>query len=315
MKKQEILLPGIPFIIVFLLLNCKRNKQIPEILWAAPDTTTIPQTEEGLLIRYGRDLIANTAQYLGPGGSVGTFSNGMNCQNCHLSAGTKPWGNNYGAAFSTYPKFRERSGTIESLEKKINDCLERSLNGIPIDSDSREMQAMVAYMHWLGKDLQKGARPAGSGIKELSFLNQAADPVKGTLVYMKKCMQCHGPDGEGKKRIDTAGYQYPPLWGDGSFNTGAGIYRITKMAGYIKNNMPQGANHSNPQLSDAEAWNVAAFIITQPRPEKKFPRDWPIIYTKPIDHPFGPYADTFPTLQHKYGPFLPIQKAMRKQKH
>ncbi|WP_346317637.1 c-type cytochrome [Chitinophaga sp. YIM B06452] len=313
MNRQKILLPGISLVIV-LLLTCKRNKQVPEILWAAPDTSTIPHTAEGTLIRYGRDLIANTAQYLGPGGAVGTVSNGMNCQNCHLSAGTIPWGNNYGAAFSTYPKFRERSGTIESLEKKINDCLERSLNGEPIDSNSREMQAMVAYMRWLGKGLRKGTRPPGSGIKELPFLDRAADTVKGALVYTKKCMQCHGLNGEGKKKTDTAGYHYPPLWGDGSFNTGAGIYRLTKMAGYIRHNMPQGTNYSNPQLTDAEAWDVAAFIITQPRPEKKFPGDWPVIYTKPIDHPFGPFADTFPALQHKYGPFAPI-KAMHKQKH
>lgn len=313
MKKKKILLSGVSLIII--LLNCKRDKQISEILWTAPDTSTIPHTEEGMQIRYGRDLIANTAQYLGPGGTVGTFTNGMNCQNCHLAAGTIPWGNNYGAAFSTYPKFRARSGTIESLEKKINDCLERSLNGSPIDSNGTEMRAMVAYMRWLGQHLPRDTRPAGSGIKELPFLKQAADPQKGAAVYTKKCMLCHGQNGEGKKKADSAGYQYPPLWGQGSFNTGAGLYRITKMAGYIKNNMPLGASYNSPQLSDDEAWHVAAFIITQHRPEKKYAQDWPNIHTKPVDHPFGPFADTFPAQQHKYGPFGPIQQAMRKREH
>ena len=36
----------------------------------APDTALIPRTAAGRQIRYGRELIANTAQYLGPQGSV-----------------------------------------------------------------------------------------------------------------------------------------------------------------------------------------------------------------------------------------------------
>src|SRR5258708_3287515 len=85
-------------------------------------------------------------------------SNGMNCQNCHLEAGTKFFGNNYSAVASTYPKLRERSGTIESIEKRVNDCIERSLNGKAIGNDSKEMRAFVAYIKWVGKDVEKKAR-------------------------------------------------------------------------------------------------------------------------------------------------------------
>jgi thiosulfate dehydrogenase len=56
-------------------------------LWEAPDTIHIPHTKEGDLIRYGRQLVAQTAYYLGPKGVVAAISNGMNCQNCHLDAG------------------------------------------------------------------------------------------------------------------------------------------------------------------------------------------------------------------------------------
>jgi thiosulfate dehydrogenase len=35
--------------------------------------------------------------------------------------------------------------------------------------------------------------------------------------------------------------------------------------------------------------------------------DWPNISKKPIDHPFGPYADVFSEKQHKYGPYKPIK--------
>ena len=78
----------------------------PPVLWKAPDSTLIPETPEGDMIRYGRELISHTAKYLGPKGKVRAVSNGMNCQNCHLRGGTVPFGNNYAAVASSYPKFR-----------------------------------------------------------------------------------------------------------------------------------------------------------------------------------------------------------------
>src|SRR5258706_8952338 len=142
-----------------------QSRQGPElsltqgVLWEAPDTSTIPFTEQGMLIRYGRELIANTSYYLGPRGKVAVITNGMNCQNCHLNAGTKLGGNNFSAVFSTYPRFRERSGTVENIYKRINDCIDRSLNGQPIDTNSREMQAISSYIIWLGQKVPKNIKP------------------------------------------------------------------------------------------------------------------------------------------------------------
>ena len=96
--------------------------------WIAPDSNSIPATKEGKLIRYGRKLITHTSIYLGPKGTVAHVSNGMNCQNCHLFAGTKSFGNNFSMVASGYPRFRPRSGRIESIEFRVNDCLVRSLN-------------------------------------------------------------------------------------------------------------------------------------------------------------------------------------------
>jgi thiosulfate dehydrogenase len=59
--------------------------------------------------------------------------------------------NNFLTVASTYPKFRERSGRLESVEWRINECMQRSLNGEPLDSLSKEMKAMVAYIKWTGK--------------------------------------------------------------------------------------------------------------------------------------------------------------------
>ena len=75
-----------------------------------------------------------------------------------------------------------------------------------------------------------------------------------------------------------------------------------------------GINYHTPSLTNEQAWNVAAFINAQPRPSKNKSKDWPVLSTKPIDYPFGPYTDTFSEKQHKWGPFEPIAIAKRKNK-
>lgn len=285
--------------------------QPPSAFWQPADVFAISDIKKSDEVLYGRDLIIHTAYYLGPKGRIAQQTNGLNCQNCHLDAGTKPFGNNYGSVASTYPKVRARSGKMESIEKRINDCFERSLNGKPLKENSREMQAMVAYMKFLGENVKKGEKAAGSGLKDLPFLDRAADPKKGKAVYELRCASCHQVNGQGM--IDGIGqsYIYPPLWGPHSFNDAAGLSRISNMAKYVKYNMPLGVSHDSPELSDEDAWDVAAYIESKPRPHKAVPQDWPDISKKPIDHPFGPYADQFSELQHKYGPFTAMKKAKK----
>jgi thiosulfate dehydrogenase len=278
-------------------------------LWIAPDSAQIPHTPEGDLIRYGKDLIANTSNYFGPHGSIAHTANGMNCQNCHLDAGTKAFGNNYSGVFSTYPKYRERRNAIETINQRISDCFQRSLNGHAPDSNGREMKAIFAYMRWLGSNVPKGTKPPGSGILTPKYLDRPADSAKGMIIYIAQCLRCHGAKGEGMLKPDSLHYLYPPLWGDHSYNKGAGLYRLTRFAGYVRDNMPFGASHKATQVTDEEAWDVAAFVNSQPRKSKKFAKDWPDISKKPIDHPFGPYIDQFSERQHKYGPFEPIKRA------
>ena len=300
-------------------INAPRRVEYKE---PAPDHWVAPSLYVGQIdsidrkqLKYGRDIVANTAYYFGPRGIVAQTTNGMNCQNCHLQAGAKAWGNNYAAVYSTYPKFRDRSGSVETIPKRVNDCFERSLNGQAIDSSGKEMQAIIAYMKWLGKDVPKGEVPKGAGITELPYMNRAADPIRGAQVYTAKCQSCHGANGEGLPNYNGNGYANPPLWGDNSYNTGAGLFRLSRFAGYVKDNMPfKQATHKLPALSDEEAWDVAAFVNSQPRPQKDLTNDWPDVSRKPVDHPFGPYADGFSERQHKYGPFQPIVDARKMQK-
>jgi thiosulfate dehydrogenase len=285
-----------------------------EGMWEAPDFASIDSESNADELKYGRDLIANTAEYLGPKGKVMASSNGMNCQNCHLQAGTALFGNNYSAVASTYPKVRARSGQSEDIPKRINDCFERSLNGKPLSRDSKEMKAMVAYISWVGKDVPKGESPKGVGLYEVPLLDRAADPAKGKLVYDSQCASCHQLDGNGVEKPDGKGYLYPPLWGENSYNSGAGLFRLSRFAGYVRANMPLGATYANPILSDEEAWDVAAYVNSMERPSKDLSQDWPDISKKPMDHPFGPYSDKFSEIQHKFGPFKPIKEAKAQSK-
>jgi len=65
----------------------------PSGSWRPPDTASIPDDESGKLIRYGRELVANSSYYFGPHGKVSQVANVLNCQNCHLNAGTKLYAN------------------------------------------------------------------------------------------------------------------------------------------------------------------------------------------------------------------------------
>jgi thiosulfate dehydrogenase len=275
--------------------------------WIPPDITKLPDDQQGRQIRYGRELIHNTAYYYGPKGILGSLTNGMNCENCHIDAGTVNYANPFSAVAACYPKYRPRSGQVETVAFRINECMQRSLNGNPINTQSEEMKAMSAYINWLGEDVPKDVKPKGSGTQMLPYLNRAADTIRGKSIYAKTCARCHGKEGEGKLNEEGYGYQYPPLWGEHSFNVSAGMYTLTPLAGFIKNNMPFGTTFENPALTNEQAWDVAAFVCSKPRPMKLFTYDWKDISRKPVDYPFGPYADRFSELRHKYGPFTAMK--------
>ena len=289
-------------LLILLVSSCSKNGKPIAVSHNEADDLAIK-------IAYGKQLILNTSTYFGPNGSISQNSNGMNCTNCHLDGGTRNFGNNYKAVFANYPKFRERSGSMEKLEKRINDCFERSLNGAVLSNKSPELEAMMSYINSVGKDIPKNTSPIGSGIRKLKFLENAADPEMGKIVYQTSCTQCHGQNGEGERsKIKNSSYFiYPPLWGENSYNTSAGLNRIRNLAGFVYDNMPNDlATHDKPILTEEEAWHVAAYIISQPRPEKLFKEDWPNLQTKPIDYAVSPFADSVSKEQHKYGPFQPI---------
>src|SRR5665213_666748 len=314
-RKPIILLFILAVILLSLLISKKTSEKNSknkldfagnkDLIWIPPDIRKIPNTEEGALILYGRALVINTAFYFGPKATIRKAGNGMNCQNCHLEAGTKVFGNNFSKVANGYPRFKDRSGQKESIEKKVEDCFERSMNGEIIDSTGKEMKAIVAYLNWVGSNTTKNQSPPGAGIEKLPLMKRAADSSKGRIVFLTRCQSCHGKDGEGKLKENGLGYLYPPLWGKYTFNTGASMYQISKLAGFVKNNMPYGTTYAKPILNNEECWDVAAYINSNFHLKKETEADYPDRTKKPFDYPFGPYVDNkFSEKDHKYGCLL-----------
>jgi thiosulfate dehydrogenase len=202
----------------------------------------------------------------------------LNCASCHLNAGTVADATPYVGVSVLFPSYSARSGSVITLAQRINGCFQRSMNGKPLATDSPEMQAMIAYFEWMKGEAKPQAHAPGSGMGEIDT-SLKPDRANGRKVYAAQCAVCHGADGEGSK--DAAGRTvFPPLWGDRSFNVGAGMARTETAAAFVKHNMPIGFREHFPLgqggLSDQEAVDVADYFSHMPRPD--FPatlNDWP----------------------------------------
>ena len=206
--------------------------------------------------------------------------NNLACGNCHLEAGTKRFGLPVFGLYGDFPHYSARAGAEITVEERVNSCVTRSMNGRAIPGDAPEMSAFVAYIKFLSTGVPPDQRIPGLGAGNIPELHRAADPTRGRASYVAKCAGCHNTDGSGIRRslpTTDLGYLVPPLWGADSFNDGAGMDRLITAANFVHSNMPQGADYLNPVLSTVDAWDVAAFVVSQPRPDKSgLEKDFPI---------------------------------------
>jgi thiosulfate dehydrogenase len=273
---------------------------------AAKPSAPVNATEE-----YGKRLIAQTPEYLGPDvadSKMRRMNSRLACASCHIGAGVEPGNLSLATAFTKYPRISPRSGGNETIQDRINGCMMRSMNGSALADDSPEMVAMVAYLRYLAdQDAASGAsRRKDHDPAAFKTPNRAADLKAGEEVFSKRCGACHGAEGAGMQaaREPIHGFVFPPLWGPNSFNDGAGMHRVLTAAKFVKARMPLG----NANLSDDQAFDVAAFINSRPRPEMQgLERDYPDRTKKPVDTGYAPYADSFSMEQHRFGPFQPIE--------
>lgn len=264
------------------------------------------------LVKEGYYLIAESSKYMGPlanDPSLRYAGNNLSCTNCHLNGGTLSGSASWIGILERFPQFRGRENKIGTIEERINGCMERSMNGIPLPEESSQMKAMIAYMEWISSELPDLNTKIFKGYPAIKIPEFAVDLEQGKSVYTRECVTCHGSNGEGiRYQEENKGYQYPPLWGKDSYNDGAGMHRVITSAAFIKNNMPYlQANWENPKLTDEEAYHVAGYINSFDRPKKSNKiADFPDKKLKPVSTPYGPWTDNFSPKQHKYGPFPPI---------
>jgi thiosulfate dehydrogenase len=222
-----------------------------------PSDAEIPRDRYGDDVRLGQKIFTETYKY-----ARRYTGNQLTCSNCHLDAGRKPNAVPLWAAFGMYPAYKAKNDRSNTLEERIQQCFQFSMNGIAPALDTPEVRALVTYMHFLAKGAPIGVELPGRGVPQIPRTGQDPNPMRGADVYRDKCVACHGANGEGKKKSGS-GYAFPPLWGSDSYNKGADMARSALLAGFVKANMPLG---SGGTLTDQEALDVAAYINLQLRP-------------------------------------------------
>jgi len=257
---------GVAFMVIAIAGHARAAP--PPVPFSVPADSTIPAGPEGDAIKLGRELMLHTKQMLPH--NVGSA---LNCTNCHLGGGTQQEAGPFVGLWGVFPEYRDRIGRINTMQERINECFVRSMNGKPLVVDSREMTAMLMYIQWLSTGVPVGVEVVGRGMGEIDN-SLKPNPIRGQQIYSAKCAACHGANGEGIK--GAAGtYAFPPVWGNASFNIGAGLARTYTAAGFIKHNMPLGQGNS---LSDQDAVDVAEYVTHQPRPAFPAARN---------DYPYG----------------------------
>lgn len=231
------------------------------------------------VIRRGHDLFMNTQQLRGK-----NVFNSMNCSSCHMGEGRLPFAGPVWPAAVVLPNYRPKNDQVNNLEERIAGCFSYSMNGKPPAWGSDDMVALTTYHQWLAKGVpiyQSGKTMYGRGYPNLPDAEQKPDYTRGQAVYEENCAICHQSDGSGVVQNDKV--VFPAVWGDTSYNWGAGISRHFTLASFIKHNMPLGRPNS---LTDQQAWDVAYYINNHERPQE--PR-----YTGDVKETRAMYLDTF----------------------
>jgi len=200
-------------------------------------------------IVFGYNIVMETSKYAGR-----YAGSSLSCTSCHLRGGTQPDGFPLNVA-GVYPKWRAKNGVRNGIGMRIRDCFLYSLNGIMPPEESPEVLAVAAYVSYLSEGEVIGRPPKGWGVPTLPDTGADPNPPRGQAIYQRVCAVCHGAKGEGQGPV-------PAVWGLNSFNAGAGLNNVQKLAGFIWANMPMGNERS---LTYQEALDVAAFINLQYR--------------------------------------------------
>ena len=222
-----------------------------------PGAGDIPNTPMGEVIRRGEQIFLNTGA-----NAPGFVGNALNCVNCYLDAGRKAHSAPLWGAYPLYPAYRSKTQHVDTFAERLRGCFVYSMNGKAPPEGDDVLVALEAYAFWMAKGAPVGEALPGAGYGKLAKPAKAPDLQRGQTVYTANCVLCHGADGQGQHSGETQ--VFPPLWGDRSYNWGAGMHAIDKAAAFIQANMPLGRGGT---LSVQDAWDVAAFVNGHERPQ------------------------------------------------
>jgi len=232
----------------------RTTNQPPAVNPAAPqrpDLATIPAGKQGELVRQGKQIFDQT-----PIHAKAYVGNRLSCNDCHLQGGTKPKAAPLTGVPALFPLYSQRAGRVIHFGERVQECFVRSENGAAPPLDSPEMTALLAYIEWISQGVSRQDVLAGRGLVPVPSLT--GHPDRGAVVYKQRCAACHQVNGGGAPPV------FPPLWGPDSYNDGAGMNKIPKMAAFLVKAMPPNQPDS---LSPQDAYDVAAYIHGKPRPK------------------------------------------------
>lgn len=217
---------------------------------SAGDSTVFPTGPEGVEARRGFAILVATRDSMP--GYVGA---GLRCVSCHLDNGRRANAIPLTGVYARYPSYNPRDNRVISIQDRVNNCFRRSLAGRNIPIDGVQMNAIVEYLAVISRGIPVGAHVPGEGMPTMVAL--IGDTLRGEAVYTQRCARCHGDNGQG---IPPA----TPLWGARSYSVGASLARVSRAATFIRHNMPFD---SAGVLSDQQAFDVAAYVLSHPRPD------------------------------------------------
>lgn len=309
-----------------------------------------PATMSASAVR-GKELVHSTYKLLGAesGNRAANgrpfVGNKLNCTNCHMADGTQPNASPFVVVAKKYAPpgiFNARSNILLDVPNRVNTCMERSMAGEMIPRDSQWMKDFVTYIDFLATGIQPGytfKQVKGQEFPAVALLTRAANPIRGKDIFRARCASCHQNSGQGVWLNDQKRYLFPAVWGNDSFGLMSGAGRLATLVTLVWGTMPRDqVNIMDPatRLPQEDAWDVAAYLLSNNHPfNERHVADWTGVgpdgmpnwlrkpasasydFTMPRVADDGTATDDpdkppmFPHEQHLFGPFQPIEDALK----
>ena len=190
--------------------------------------------------------------------------NGLNCVNCHLDDGRRPTRPRCGRVrrISAVPRVNQQVNTFTLM---LEYCFRYSMNGT--DAACRR-----ARRHRASSAMRSGwprAHPLARSSRVAAIApcrspHKPLDVDAATGVFASHCPMCHGANGAGLKAGDT--WVFPAAMGNALLQRGRRA--CTRSPSPRRSSRRRCPIEQGKTLTDQQAWDVAAYINSKPRPRR-----------------------------------------------